>query len=93
MLIVAYRRYRKIAAIARAMPGSVATSFAVEGPRTFMTMSLWTDELAIALFETAAATLHPRAVRWATERSKTRWSAIAHAPIVSQSSRTWEGDE
>lgn len=88
-VLSAWLTYRRILRASIRVDGFLASSFLIEGPFSFVTMSLWRDQLAIELFETAAASLHPGAVRWTFRNSSCRWSVVASSLAISPSSRTW----
>jgi hypothetical protein len=88
-MLTAWRRHREIKASALSVPGFIASSFLIEGLRTFVTFSIWEDDSAIELFEAAAIAQHPAAVRWAGRQSTERWSVMARDLTVSRSSRVW----
>lgn len=88
-LVVAWKQYREIERVARRIPGFRHSAFLLQGPRTFAMVSLWDSQLAIDQFETAAASLHPIAVRWTRLRAREMWSASTSSVNVSPSADTW----
>lgn len=69
-LIAAYALYRRISQ--HRTEGLIRSSFAVELPRTFVILSLWRDQDAIAVFGNVHE--HAHSVGWTFRNAKEVWS-------------------
>jgi hypothetical protein len=86
----AYVRHRKLKSLARsATPGLLHSAFLVAGPRTVVTLSVWTSRASIEQFQASCAFVHGPAARFAFFNADERWSASAEHVTISPSANQW----
>jgi hypothetical protein len=86
--LVAFRRMRKACS---SVPGFVDASMRILPGRTTIIVSLWVDEVSMAVFQTLVPE-HVRVVRWTRSKKPLIWSSLYELVGRSKTSSNW-GEE